>query len=114
MCLCTYYNDYEIEKYKKVSDPDINDLLQAVRDIDPGYYITEEDYTEKGGWFTKPKTTKLYSILYHIRSTEYQVLNLCRDGLDIYPNDSIVAAYLIGFLNGNRKSIGVEKLESKS
>jgi hypothetical protein len=103
MPLCTYYND--VENFKKVSDPDINDLLQEVRSIDNRYYIREHEYLENRGWFFKPKTRKYYSILYHIHSTEYQELNLCNDGFDVYPNSSIVAAYLIGFLNGNRKSV---------
>lgn len=103
MPLCTYYND--VENFKKVSDPDINDLLQEVRSIDDRYYIREHEYVENRVWFLKPKTIKYYSVLYHIHSTEYQELNLCNDGFDVYPNSSIVAAYLIGFLNGNRKSV---------
>lgn len=102
MPLCTYYND--VENFKQVSDPDLNELFQEVRSIDNGYYIREHEYTENRGWFLKPKTTKCYSVLYHIHSTEYQQLNFCNNGLDVYPNSSIVAAYLIGFLNGNRKS----------
>lgn len=102
MPLCTYYND--VENFKKVSDPDLNELFQEVRAIDNRYYIREYEHTQNRGWFVKPKTIKYYAVLYHIHSTEYQQLNLCNDGLDVYPNSSIVGAYLIGFLNGNRKS----------
>lgn len=102
MRLCTYYND--VENFKQVSDPDLNELFQEVRAIDDRYYIREHEYTQNRGWFLKPKTITYYSVLYHIHSAEYQQLNLCHDGFDVYPNSSIVGAYLIGFLNGNRKS----------
>jgi len=104
MPLCTYYLDYEVEKYKNVSDPDLNELFQEVRAIDDGYYIVEGDYVENWLGFFKSKKHKIYTVLYHIKHNEYQVLNLCKDGLDIDVNANVVGAYLIGFLNGNRKS----------
>ena len=102
--LCTYYDNYEVEKFKKVSDPELNELFQEVRNIDDGYYIIESDYTENKWWFVKAKKHKIYTMLYHIKHNEYQVLNLSQNGLDIDINTSIVGAYLIGFLNGNRKN----------
>ena len=110
MPLCTYYLNHEVEKYKKVSDPDLNELLQEVRAIDDGYYIVEGDSPTNWLWFFKSKKHKIYTVFYHIQHNEYQVLNLCKDGLDIDVNANIVGAYLLGFLNGNRKSIGVEKI----
>lgn len=104
MPLCAYYNTYEVEHFKKVSDPELNELFQEVRNIDSGYYIIEHDYTENRGWFIKPRKYKIYTVLYHILNNEYQVLNLNQSGLEIDSNISVVGAYLIGFLNGNRKS----------
>lgn len=104
MPLCTYYDTYEVEKFKQVSDPELNELLQEVRNIDDGYYIVEGDYIEDRGWFLKPRKYKIYTVLYHIQHNEYQVLNLSQNGLDIDVNISVVGAYFIGFLNGNRKN----------
>ena len=104
MPLCTYYHDYEVENYKKVSDDELNELLQEVRKIDSNYYLMEKDHAQLSLWFTKPKTIKFYTVLYRTQHNEYQILNLCRNGLDISNSDSIVGAYFMGFLNGNRKS----------
>ena len=104
MVLCKYFNTDEVEKYKNVSDPDLNELLQQVRAIDDGYYIAEEDYAENRWWYEKPKKRKIYTLFHHMKHNEYQVLNLCKDGLDIDVNVNVVGAYLLGFLNGNRKS----------
>jgi hypothetical protein len=104
MPLYTYYDTHTVEKFKKVSDPELNELFQEVRNIDDGYYIKTIEGEENRGWFVKPRKYKIYTILYHSRNNEYQVLNLSQDGLDIDINTSIVGAYLIGFLNGNRKT----------
>lgn len=110
MPLCTYYLDHEIEKYKNVSDSDLNELFQEVRSIDDSYYIAEGDRVENRWWFFKSKKHKIYTVFYHIKHNEYQVLNLSKDGLALFKtlyidvNANVVGAYLIGFLNGNRKS----------
>lgn len=106
MAICTYLSNNEPELYSTVSDPDINELLQEVRQATQNrIFIQERTYYVKEWilWVKRIRVTKLYSVYVEIVLPEVQVMNFCP------PNDQassictnvskqVVMAYLFGVL----------------
>ena len=104
--ICTYINAWEIDKYKSVSDPEINELFQEVRDkFSNEYLIKEYEFITKR-LFRKPRKEILYSLYFITILPEVQVINFYVDGsgtsINGLVNKSIIMAMLYGMINGHR------------
>lgn len=101
MGMYTYINDQDIERWSKVEDKDLNQLLQEVRAIDDRYMIYEHMVITKQ-WFKKEKHTMLYSI--RIRDGyQARIINFAQDhewSINELVSKSYIMAYLYGLLTG--------------
>jgi len=112
--MVSYYNENELEAAKKVSDKELNELLQEVREVDSRYYLQERNVTTKK-WLRKPITRTLYTLLYNVGGMECQIINFCQDhewSINGTVTKSYIHTLLCGFLNGFKR--GVEKIEIKN
>ncbi len=57
----TWLNDSEFIRYSTVSDKDVNEALQEVREVMPEWYIDERT-DEIKRWFKKPITRTRYTV----------------------------------------------------
>lgn len=104
--MSTYYNDYELEKFKSVTNKELNELLQEVRSIDDRYYLQERTYITKKR-FKKPVEHFYYTLLFQHNGVECQVVNFAQDSscsINSGVSASYIFTYFFGLLTGlNRK-----------
>lgn len=95
MGMYTWLNEYEFDLYSKVSDKELNEVFQEVRELMPLIYISERTHTESG-LFKKTKVLTSYTIYHRTngRYTEVRVMNINTS------NKAYVFNYLCGLLNG--------------
>jgi hypothetical protein len=80
MPLVTYLTPDQIELRRVSDDPDVNELLQELRNLtNEEWLISHSFVTKKGGWFRFGYTTDHFTLLVGINSYEFQVINLCGD-----------------------------------
>lgn len=100
--MCSYYDERELEKAKTVSDKELNELLQEVRNRDDRYYLQEEKHTIKK-WFKDPVEIVRYTLLLNLGGSECQIINFCQDH-EWSINGSVSKSYIhtlfCGYLNG--------------
>lgn len=109
MAICTYLRQDEFEKYTKVTDTDINELLQEVRrDITSKILIQERVFIKKRV-FRKDLPTTLYAVYYDLGNPEVQMINFCgnTEGFNTYILKSTLINYLLGIIAGYK--YGIEK-----
>ncbi len=105
--IVSYYHEHELESAKRVSDLELNELLQEVRKKDNRYYLIEKEYVFKKWWFSKPLKKKLYTLLYNTNTIECQIINFCQDhdySINTSVSKSYIHALFCGFLNGYKKA----------
>lgn len=105
----TFLSVQEMKRYGRVTDPELNIMLQEVREIDSGYLIQETSRVKKSTrWFTwkseEDPIEKVYHLYYSIDDVEVQILNLYMDNAPgsvfAYATKEMVMNYLMGILNG--------------
>lgn len=101
--IVSYYNKNELEAVKKVSDKELNELLQEIRQKDDRYYLIEKKISISNGWFKKPTEKIGYTLLFNTHSSECQIVNFYQEhGLSI--NNTVSKSYIytffLGWLNG--------------
>lgn len=62
MGLYGWCSDDEFERYSHVTDKEINEALQEVREVMPEWYIDERIFLVKSWWFGKEKQQFYYSV----------------------------------------------------
>ena len=108
--MVSYYNESELEAAKKVSDKELNELLQEIREKDDRYYLIERKFTIKNGWFKKPTEKIGYTLLFNAYSCECQIVNFCQDhewSINGTVSKSYIHTLFCGWLNGYKR--GQEK-----
>lgn len=70
MGMYTWLSEQEFKEYSKVSDTEINEILQEVRLIMPEWYISERFYSERVSVFKKPLKKVTYSVYERIGKDE--------------------------------------------
>lgn len=101
--ITSYYNKSELEAAKKVSDKELNELLQELRGIDDRYYLIEKNITVKNGWFKKPSEIFCYTLLFRISGMECQIINFCQDhewSINTTVSKSYIHTLFCGYING--------------
>lgn len=109
MAICTYLNQNEIEEWRKVSDEDVNELLQDVnKETGNKYFLKAVNIVKRRGWFTSwflsPVKETFYTIYIDFgHLPEVQVMNFYMPGGSSI-NTSIpkagIIAYFLGVLAG--------------
>ncbi len=110
--MTTYYSEQELEKFKQVSDVDLNELLQEVLEIEDRYYLEEKKVTYKKV-FRKPVHKTYYTLLFNLCSSECQVINFCQDhkwSINCSVQKSYIHTLLRGFLNGHKTATRYTKV----
>lgn len=99
--ITAYYTDNELEKAKSVSDKELNELLQEVRQIDSRFYLVEQKFVSKR-WFRKPIEKIGYTLLADLGG-ECQVINFCQDhdwSINGTVSKSYIYTFFLGYING--------------
>jgi len=91
----TWLSDSGFELYSKVSNKELNDLFQEVRELMPDVFISERTEVKKY-FFGKSKTKTFYTVYHLSGKPEVRCLNLN------FTSASHVFNYLCGLLNGYR------------
>lgn len=108
--MVSYFNDSELEKAKEVSDKELNELFQEVRQKDSKFYLLERKITTKK-WFKKPIEKIYYILLYHTYSCECQIINFCQDhegSINGMVSKSYIYTMFCGFLNGYKSALNIQ------
>lgn len=94
MGMYTWMSKGDFAKYSKLSDNELNEVFQEVREIFPQLYISERKITTKG-WF-KTTTSTTYGLYTRVRKNgaEVKCLNITSSNKDYVLN------FLFGVLNG--------------
>ena len=101
--VCSYYNENELEKAKQVTNSELNELLQDVRKKDDRYYLQEQKYTTKKGWFKKPSEKIGYTLLFNLGGMECQIISFCQDhewSINGIVSKSYIHTLFCGWLTG--------------
>jgi len=105
MACCTYLRDDEFEKFKSVSDPDLNELFQEVRNtVDDRYFLEEREYQIKKR-FRKPIKRIGYSLYSRLgNSCEVQEINFPggSSSINMFVDASYIMTFFYGLINGRR------------
>lgn len=103
--LITWLSEDDVEKYSRVQDSELNELLQEVR-CQEGYLVQETKYAEKR-WLRKSRYVELYTVYFNVgikpELNEYQLLHLPSDSNkngSYKVSKAVAAAFLLGLLNG--------------
>lgn len=98
----TWLSDSEFELYSKVSNKELNEVFQEVREVMPGIFISERTETNKR-LFKKLETKTFYSVYHLSGKPEVRCINLN------FTSESHVFNYLCGLINGYhaKKSITI-------
>lgn len=107
MAITTWIFESEVNRYKSVSDKELNDLFQEVRSLDDRYYLSEREIEVKR-LFRKPKKDILYTMYVRLFEEDFQVMNFCRDtkwSINTMVPASYIYAYFYGFLGGLKSKI---------
>lgn len=103
--MSTYYNDYELEKFKSVTNKELNELLQEVRKIDDRYYLQENLHITKK-LFRKPVECLYYTLIFKYNGIECQIVNFAQDNkysINMGVTASYIFTYFFGLLTGLNK-----------
>lgn len=108
MAIITFISEEEAQKYTKVQEKDLNELLQEVRLFDDKLHIKECVYPEYRKFFRKISPYEVRYVLYSINGTEAQILNFPISKKDNEFNRSGYSysqtiTYLYGLINGQNK-----------
>ncbi len=97
MGLYAWLSKEEFTKYSEVSNVELNELFQEVRELFPQLYISERTHTVKG-WFKKTKIVTTYTLYTRQRKSDNMVkcLNIKSS------NEDYVSNFLYGVLNGKQ------------
>lgn len=101
MGIYAWLSEYDFERYSKVSDSELDKILQEARSLIPKVYVGESIHLEPR-LFRKPKrvvTYQIYSKTSAYGDMEARVLNIACS------NKDYVANYLFGLINGYRSAI---------
>lgn len=120
MAICTWITDNEKETYSKVSDPELNELFQEVRErFQSRLFLREMVVKPKRGfwssWFKKEQPSHVYVLYYDPMIggksyNEVQCINFCRDtnwSLNTVVPKSYIMTYFYGLLNGADRQMEV-------
>lgn len=102
MGVYTYINDQDIERWSRVEDAELNELLQEVRQINPSILIASFAHFIKKHWYSKAKPVTLYSLRVN-NGYEAQIINFHQEhewSINTTVPKSYIMAYLFGYLNG--------------
>jgi len=100
MGMYTWLDECQQQAYSKVSDKELNELFQEVREVMPHVFISENIYVRKP-LFGKKETIVNYSV-YHLSDkqltsfSEFRFMNLN------FSSNALLFNYLCGLLNGYR------------
>lgn len=101
MGMYTWLSTEEFERFSKVTDKELNDLLSDVRELMPEVYVSERIEVKKNIWGGRKEIT-----------TKYTIYTRCRPDLDEVhhmnlpsSNAGYVANYLYGLINGYHKCL---------
>lgn len=106
--MVSYYNEQELEAAKSVSDKELNELLQEIRQKDGRYYLIERKFTIKKGLFKKPIEKFAYTLLFNTYSCECQIVNFCQDhewSINGTVSKSYIHTLFCGWLNGYKRAL---------
>jgi len=108
-------SDSEYEKYSKVTDNDINELLQEVRrDITTKILIHGKNFTKKE-LFRKDLPITIYIVYYDLGNSEVEVVNFPgnTNGFTTYMTKPSLINYLHGIITGYKYALQKEQSQHK-
>jgi predicted lipase len=99
MCCFTYLNDTE---GKTVDEPELNQILQEVREATGKDWRIKEYRPYVRGWFKKRVVARYFGLYVESKAPEFQIINFYRPEStnSIITDASLVAAFLYGVLAG--------------
>lgn len=106
----TWVSKQELERYSVLSNKDLNECFQEVRELMPHVYISER-ITESKSFFGKKTVNTTYSI-YHLvgdKVTEHSEVRCLNLNCTTAPH---VFNYLCGLLNGFYCKLKVSQIEN--
>lgn len=102
MPITTFLNEHEKLRFIVVSDEEVNEHFQKLREINNKVYL-QEVIKYRNRLFRKPIIEKVYCLYFDYLAPEsnwdIQIINL--GNLGGFVSKEVVMAYLIGFINGN-------------
>jgi hypothetical protein len=109
MGMYTWLSEGQFEEYSKVSDQELNEILQEVRSLMPNVYVQESQVSTCKGMFYPVVKKTVYSVYSRTITgqEEVRVLNIKTTDKDY------VANYLFGLLNGYRAA-AADNINSKT
>lgn len=109
----TYLTDEELERFKSVTDEELNKLLQEVNEnFGDKYRIDETFYQYKKYFFSKPVKRVRYTLYAIMSSPSVQCINFASDGKSSI-NTSVTKSYLMTYFYGllTSKSVLIRRIE---
>ena len=104
--ITTWLNDQELLRYSEVSDPELNELFQEIREItDNKFVIQEMTYKPEFSFWRKKKPTITLYTLYAVHGWDAQVINFAQDhawSINTGVSKSYITAFFYGLLVGRR------------
>ena len=96
MGMYTWLFEEDFGRYSRLSDPEMDETYQEVREIFPKLYVSETTWTSKR-WFSKPETITQYTAYIRQRDhdSEVRILNMPLNSKELLMN------FLFGLLNGH-------------
>lgn len=111
--ITAYYTKSELEAATKVSDKELNELLQEIREKDDRFYLIERKISFKPGLFKKPTELTNYTLLLNTGNMECQMVNFCQDfdySINIKVSKSYIYTFFVGWLNGYKRVDETKKI----
>lgn len=96
----TYITDRDLIDWSKVDDPEMNQLLQEARKLNPDLLIATCTILYKPGWFSRGKYETRYSIRFNDDNYQVRIVNFSGGGLNVYVRRESIINYLYGFITG--------------
>jgi len=93
MGMYTWLSDSEFELYSKLSNKELNEVFQEVRELMPDVFISERTEVTKR-WFSENEIKTFYSVYHLSGRPEVRCINLN------FSTASHVYNYLCGLVNG--------------
>jgi hypothetical protein len=95
-----YINDQDRVNWRKVTDKEINEVLQEALQYDKSLMISEHYYLERKKIFSKKEKVYFYSVYHESFNDNGRSHYEAREQLSAGGNKRVVLAYLYGIING--------------
>lgn len=103
MGIYTYFSDNDQERYAKVSDKELDDVLQEVRRNFANEYYIKEFITYRKRFLRKSIRVVKYELFHTDNGFDARVINFAQNhdwSINTYVDKSYILSYLFGLLSG--------------